>query len=39
MSQFKKLGKNVVIYEKAKIIKPEVIDIEDGVKIDDFTFK
>jgi galactoside O-acetyltransferase len=38
MSQFKKLGKNVVIYEKAKIIKPEVIDIEDGVKIDDFTF-
>lgn len=38
MSQFKKLGKNVVIYEKAKIIKPEVIEIGDFSEIDDFTF-
>jgi len=38
MSQFKKLGENVKIYENAKIIKPEVIEIGDGSQIDDFTF-
>ena len=38
MNRFKKFGKNVKIYETAKIIKPEVIEIEDGAQIDDFTF-
>jgi len=38
MSQFKKLGKNVKIYETAKIVKPEVIEIGDFSEIDDFTF-
>lgn len=38
MNKFKKLGKNVKIYETAKIINPEVIEIEDFVQIDDFTF-
>jgi len=38
MRNFKKIGKGVVIYDNAKIIKPEVIEIDDNVKIDDFTF-
>lgn len=38
MSEFKKLGKDVVIYNLAKIIKKEVIEIGDGTRIDDFTF-
>ena len=38
MSQFKYLGKNVKIYENAKIVKPEVIEIGDESQIDDFTF-
>lgn len=38
MNEFKKIGKDVKIFEKAKIIKKEVIEIEDGVKIDDYTF-
>jgi len=38
MSQFKKLGKNVKIFDGAKIIKPEVIEIGDFSEIDDFTF-
>ena len=38
MSQFKKLGENVKIYETAKIIRPEVIEIGDYTQIDDFTF-
>ncbi len=38
MTEFKKLGKNVKIYESAKIIKPEVIEIGDFTQIDDFTF-
>ncbi|MFX0011956.1 MAG: acyltransferase [Candidatus Hermodarchaeota archaeon] len=38
MYQFKKIGKNVKIFEYAKIIKPEVIEIDDFSEIDDFTF-
>lgn len=38
MSEFKKIGKNVKIYENARIIKPEVIEIGDFSEIDDFTF-
>jgi len=38
MSQFKKQGKNVKIFDSAKIIKPEVIEIGDFSEIDDFTF-
>ncbi len=38
MSRFKYLGENVKIYENAKIVKPEVIEIGDGSHIDDFTF-
>lgn len=36
--QFKKMGKNVKIFEYAKIVKPEVIEIGDFSEIDDFTF-
>ena len=36
--QFKKIGKGVIIYPWAKIIKPEVIEIGDYSAIDDFTF-
>lgn len=35
---FKKLGKNVKIYDLAKIICPEVIEIGDNSEIDDFVF-
>ena len=38
MSQFKNLGENVKIFETAKIIRPEVIEIGDYSQIDDFTF-
>jgi galactoside O-acetyltransferase len=38
MQEFKKLGKNVTIFENAKIVKPEVIQIGDFSEIDDFTF-
>ncbi|MHA1344306.1 MAG: acyltransferase [Promethearchaeota archaeon] len=38
MPEFKRLGKNVKIYETAKLIRPEVIEIDDGAQIDDFTF-
>jgi len=38
MCQFKYLGDNVKIYENAKIVKPEVIEIGDESQIDDFTF-
>lgn len=38
MSQFKKRGKNVKIFDNAKIIKPEVIEVGDYSEIDDFTF-
>ena len=38
MYNFKFLGKNVKIFELAKIIKPEVIEIGDNSEIDDFTF-
>ena len=38
MYQFKKAGKNLKIFEYAKIIKPEVIEIGDNSEIDDFTF-
>ena len=38
MYHFKKAGKNLKIFEYAKIIKPEVIEIGDNSEIDDFTF-
>jgi len=38
MNQFKKIGKGVKIFDSAKIIKPEVIEIGDFSEIDDFTF-
>lgn len=38
MYNFKKAGKNLKIFEYAKIIKPEVIEIGDYSEIDDFTF-
>ena len=38
MYQFKKVGKNLKIFETTKIIKPEVIEIGDNSEIDDFTF-
>jgi acetyltransferase-like isoleucine patch superfamily enzyme len=34
----KKVGEDVIIWEKAQIIKPEVIAIGDSVIIDDFVF-
>lgn len=34
----KKCGKNVTIFKYAVIVKPEVIEIGDNAKIDDFTF-
>ncbi|GAH49954.1 unnamed protein product, partial [marine sediment metagenome] len=38
MQGFKKIGKNVKIFETAKVIKPEVIEIGDYSEIGDFTF-
>jgi len=38
MVQFKKAGKNLKIFDGAKIIKPEVIEIGDNSEIDDFAF-
>ena len=38
MNDFKKIGKHVKIFEYAKVIKPEVIEIGDFSEIDDFTF-
>ena len=38
MSSFKKFGKGALVYDNAKIIKPDVIEIDDYAKIDDFTF-
>lgn len=35
---FKKAGKKLKIFENAKIIKPEVIEIGDYSEIDDFSF-
>ena len=37
-TNFKKAGKNLKIFDGAKIIKPEVIEIGDNSEIDDFTF-
>lgn len=37
-SKFKYLGKNVRIFETAKIVKPEVVSIDDNSQIDDYTF-
>ena len=36
--EFKKAGKTLKIFDSAKIIKPEVIEIGDFSEIDDFTF-
>lgn len=38
MEVFKKIGKKVVIYPGAKIIKPEIIEIGDYSQVDDFVF-
>lgn len=38
MYNFKSIGKSVKIFETAKIIKPEVIEIGDYSEIDDFSF-
>lgn len=38
MKNFKNCGKNVKIFEFAKIIKPEVIEIGSHSEIDDFSF-
>jgi len=37
-SDFKSFGTDITIYPQAKFIKPEVIEIGDHTKIDDFTF-
>ncbi|HEY0087258.1 MAG TPA: hypothetical protein VGB37_00350, partial [Candidatus Lokiarchaeia archaeon] len=36
--QLKYCGKDVIIYPLAKIIKPDVIKIDDHSRIDDFVF-
>ena len=36
--KLKKCGKGVVIYPQAKIVSPEVVEIGDHTKIDDFVF-
>lgn len=38
MYAFKKIGINVKVFETAKVVKPEVIEIGDNSEIDDFTF-
>ena len=38
MYNFKKAGSNLKIFDLAKIVKPEVIEIGDYSEIDDFTF-
>ena len=38
MSNFKYIGKDVKIFEYAKIVNPEVIEIGDFSEIDDFSF-
>lgn len=38
MTNFKSIGKAVKIFELAKIVKPEVIEIGDFSEIDDFCF-
>lgn len=35
---FKRIGKDVVIWDRARIVTPEVISIGDSVIIDDFVF-
>lgn len=36
MAQFKSVGKEVQVFEHALVIKPEVIKLADGARIDDF---
>lgn len=38
ISKLKYLGPNVLIYEMAKLVNPQVIEIGEGTQIDDFTF-
>ena len=38
ISKLKYLGQNVKIYELAKLVREEVIEIGDGCQIDDFVF-
>lgn len=37
MARFKSVGKDVQIFENALILKPEMIEVADGVRIDDYT--
>ena len=37
LAQFAFVGNDVQIFEQALILKPEVIQLGDGVRIDDFT--
>lgn len=37
MARFKSAGKDVQIFENALILKPEMIELADGVRIDDYT--
>ena len=37
-SRLKYIGPNVKIYEMAKIVRPEVVGIGEGTRIDDFVF-
>ena len=38
IASLKRVGEGVEIYELAKLIKPEVIEIGEGTQIDDFSF-
>lgn len=37
MARFKSVGKQVQVFEHALVLKPEVIELADGVRIDDYT--
>ena len=37
MARFKSVGKNVQVFEHALILKPEMIELDDGVRIDDYS--
>jgi len=37
MKRFKSVGKNVQVFEHALILKPEMIELDEGVRIDDYS--
>jgi len=37
MARFKYVGKDVQVFEHALILKPEMIELDDGVRIDDYS--